>query len=188
MAQYRAPTLFAGVANYKNEWELRDYLTDEMVAMAEAGTLSVTDLMNQEPRTAEICGQILLGHESREDGTMMQGQDVPSELADYMVKLKSINNAPSVYFKRSARMSGRAYRRRGSVAMYSAETAEVPFPSDGVLEMKLPEAWRVLRFCGANCRKVKRTTAQSRMWRCEEVKSGVSADGESPRRRRAANA
>lgn len=180
----KVPALFQAAANYKDQWELRDYMTDEMVAMAESGTLSPTVLMLQPPKISEMAGNILLGQEFRDDGTMAQGQDIPQALADYRVKLKAMHGAKHVLLKQAAKMSGRVYRGQGSAAVYSSETKELPFGEDGTLSLSLPQAWRVLRFCGAHCRKVKRADAQKRIWLCEEVIPGGNV-GEEHRRRRA---
>lgn len=191
MAQYRAPQLFGAAGNYRDDYELREYVAEEMIAMAEAGTLCVTDLMNQPPRISEQVGNVILGREVQpEDRKMLTDGYVPEQLSEYKVKLRALNGHKTALLKIPARQRGRIFKGAASVPTYAGETKEIPFDPHGILELRLPEAWRVLRFCGANCRKFKRTTAQAMYWRCEEVmpERAETADGESPRRRKAANA
>jgi len=188
----RETTMFPRSGNYRKEFELRDYISGELELMAQRGLLYLTDVMQHpDPLVVELAGQVILGQEYREDGHMEKGLDVPPELASYRVRLRCINGHKVVRWKGTQKDSGRRYGRHSSIPTFQAVLHEKAADSDGCVSLSAADAWRALRFCGKECRvpRVKRATAQEKLWLCEEVNPapvGDDAPSEAPTRRRRA--
>jgi hypothetical protein len=81
--------LFPDARQFGNYTALRKYVSQRLVDMANAGTLFLTDCLNQGEPVNSIVGDVILGYaiENQEHQT---GQHVPLELEEYRVKIRAI--------------------------------------------------------------------------------------------------
>lgn len=160
--------------------EHRRVIEERLIELAHSSSISVTELINQPPNVAETVGNILLGQAYR-DNKMETGIRVPRELVNYRIKLRPINGHSTIRWKTGKTEGPPIYRGAFSVTQMVDTYDEVQPDASGVAELSLPEAWVAMRQAGKNCRPVRRTDMQSRMWRFEEVTD--QPVGESRRKR-----
>lgn len=167
-AHFAPPVLFPQATQHHTELEQRAYLKEELIKLAQAGTLCVTDIMNQPQGVGDACGMIILGQIFREG--RMESEPVPSVLEEYLVKLRPLAGRDEVAWKSGRESIGTVARGQGKVELFQ-DVYEYAKPGpDGTVSLRLPIAWKALRQYGANCRKCRRVSARPDVWRFEEVR------------------
>ena len=181
--------LFPEASQYHRE-SLPWYVRQQLVELAKAGKLCLTEVMAQPARVANEAGMAILGQtwEHQHDPLLGSGarpvQDPagpPKELAQYKVKLKPINAAAkdkTIRVKMPKRLVG--YRNSPNaaqlglngdqrLAVYEDHHEEFPV-CKGVATLPAPIAWHALKQAGARCCRAKRAEHQAKAWRYEEVR------------------
>lgn len=171
---YSVPELFPQIHRYVGP-RRRQYVEETMVELAKAGTLCVTDLMNQAQPVADLAGQVILGQEII-DHKQKLGKRVPRELSTYQVRVRSLNGE-TVKWCRD--MVPGAPIQKGRAEYYDGQ--DKPLAAYRVMEewvdteqcdvmLDLPDAWLCLRQTGKFCRRCPREARQAKEWKCEEVR------------------
>jgi hypothetical protein len=180
-ADYQAPYLFPNYEKFATAQRRRSYLEEELVRLANAGALSVTDLYNQRDNLRDECGEIILGQDFDDEGNSTPGS-APPELEMYRVKIRALDSAWNICFISGSKLSNRLVQG-GSADTYAscendkkARHVEDTFYNAKAAECELPLAlaWRCLRQYGAFCAPCLHAERRPDKWKCEEVKPANS--------------
>lgn len=182
---YEPPLLFTKRGHYVGPRALREYVKNEMIAMAEDGTLRVTDLCNQGPTIRDAVGMVLYGValEGSSPHTARPGQSIPRELLNYRVKIKSIKGdtikwKDGVEEYATLKPPGRASFFDGQGSDQDLMLKRDVWIDSEVTEddFDLPTAWKILNQYGKHCRPAKRSGLQDKYWKYEEVFEDKKSD------------
>lgn len=178
---YEAPDLFPSFYRYGKK-SRRSYLEKELVALAVAKTLYVTDLMNQSTEIKDLAGQIILGH-AVIDHQFRGGIRVPTELLDYRVHVKSLTGGSVRWCRDMVEGAAIGGRRPGTgsfregppggedvAVTYHRVTEEWVDTEQPDVMLRLQDAWLCLKAGGAHCVTAKRAAVQAKVWKYEEVR------------------
>jgi hypothetical protein len=173
---YEVVDLFPDALKYRQYDDLREYISDTLVELAENGKLSVTQIHQQKTQYCDMAGDIILGHRiNTSDQTMELGVYVPEILQAYKVRLKSLadgNGNPRTIKHVRGMVEGKktmGTRRTGKVRRVVREVADYGVEEG---EFPLPTAWRILHQSGKYCVKISGGIRQARNrggWTTEEV-------------------
>jgi len=207
IGQEKVPNLFPQWVFFKNQSRQDQFihLETRLVELADEGSLSVAHLHQQPKPIPDYCGMIILGQEYDSDNKMVQKPYVPSQLADYrvrivsrereVIKVHSLDPAAkkettivkeSISWKIGREPAGfhtvsRSGGKGGACQIYRDAYMEF---SEPVYDMtfNLPTAWRILHQAGENCVVAKRKDKQERYWKYAEVapKAWPSNGSDSP--------
>ena len=181
--------LFPDANQYHRE-SLPGYIRQQLVELAKANKLCLTEVMAQPKRVANEAGMVILGQswEHQHDELLGSGAKPvpdpagpPEELAQYQVKLKVINAAAeekTIRVKLPKRLVG--YRNSPNaaqlglngdqrLAVYEDDYREFKV-TRGQATLPAPIAWHALKQAGARCCRAKRAEHQAKAWRYEEVR------------------
>jgi hypothetical protein len=163
----KADDLFPLLSQHQGEMECRQYVEDEMIKLAKADKLSVTELHQQSTRAARLAGMIILGQHINPESMLMElhPERVPATLRNYRIKVKSTGDR-TIEWKRGMEPKRTVQNRAGMVHMH-----------EGVyMRSKLKEAvvplvtgWTILHQAGKYCVPGATLSAQAGRWHYEEV-------------------
>ena len=169
--EFKPRKLFESFELISNYQDKREYISSELVSLAEKGELYVSEIMYQ--RTMDIvdmAGDVIRGM-GYEENKLKNDFFVPPELAEYMVKLKPINGKTNVRYKIGFEKTSQMRRRGGKVDKLSPRYKEIEPNANGVVVMQLKDAWLALRQHGkyVSNGNPKRKERQDREWWYEEI-------------------
>lgn len=179
---------------------LREYLLRRMVTLASENDLRVTDLLLQPRLIKDTCAMIIMGLRWRRGSDPpemeMAPGDIPRELRDYRVKVKSLDGQTVRWKKGLEEVAGNSTIYDGVAHKATCANADGS-PVRGVEEvtidteeteatLSLVEAWEVLRQKGKFCISVRGVPTEERgkVWRVEEIFPEPRPPSEEPTDRR----
>lgn len=186
-SDYEPPLLFRDYGKYRDYDDLRLYIENELIRMAEEGTLCVTDCLNQPSKIRNTIGEILKGIRWNEERRQEGGMEIHPALTSYQVKIRSINGK-NITWKRGKEPLRRKYSQHGGSTTISGESNyrnNLKLYTDVYIDtgqkeisISLPQAWTALSQAGKYCRPARREGLQRKYWHFEEVMPGKKSDDE----------
>lgn len=186
VADYRPPALFPDFYRIQADHKKWDYLAREMAAMAEAGTLFLTDVLLQPDRVAGVAADVIMGVQVVDH--MQTRKHPPAILQTYKVHVRSLSDETIKWEQDIAR--GDLIRKGASegldmmrddapMAAYRAEPEWVDTGSTDAM-LTLQQAVLCLKQAGKYVRRAKRSGLQSKQWRWEEIRPEAATKTDEP--------
>ena len=166
----KTPKLFVDFENVQIMNERRKYVEDEMVEMCRAGTLCLTDLMQQGLPLIDLIAQVIWGN-AIVDGNSVSGLPVPREIENWRVTIECIpDRADTIKWKRGTRVADYVdWRGHGTSRRRTVMEDDIVDLECTRAEMNLKDAWQLMRRAGENCAPVRSVRRQESVWQYREV-------------------
>jgi len=201
---YNAPVLFPLWKQYMTtDTELNGYIRDELVKMAEAGTLVITDILQQPGRVWMAAGMAILGQVVNPETKVMtvDQQSIPPQLQTYSITVKSIvrkrtleKDGQKVEIEECSPIRWKSSQLRPRTVMGARGSAKTntqmventwmePFVDGEPVteaELYLRDAWLCLRQGGEFCNHAPREGIRFKKWLYREVRAEPLEQSETP--------
>lgn len=168
----KTPKMFHEFRDFRKHRDRRNYVSRVLESLAQEGSLYLTDALNQPEDVAAYVRMVCNGHDIDANRMCVQGQRVPSAIANFKVKLKAINGHKLQW------KHGEQYQDRDNYVVSGEAHTTVDFIEPVIydfgdakeVEVTPAEAISALMQCGENVRRCRNTRIQKEFWHLTEVR------------------